>query len=82
MIRLLPFLFLVGCAGAGIPTGEAIKTLAPVAAEVLRDLAQKKGAIIDESGAVCFEAPDVRPDLEEFEGVEVTAIVCFAAHVE
>lgn len=74
-------IFLCSC-GTGITMGQGVQTLAPVAAQALKQLAAKEGAIIDESGAVCFEAPDVRPDLEAFEGVEVTAVMCFAAHVE
>ncbi len=82
IVGVLPFL--IACSPAQIQTGvEVGKALAQVAGPVLRELAAQEGAIIDESGAVCFEAPDVTPEgIEGFEDVEVTAVVCFAAHVE
>lgn len=70
--------FLSSC--ASLPTGQAISTMLPVAAEALKALAAKEGATIDESGAVCYEVPDV--SLDEFEGLDVIAIICVAATLE
>ena len=70
---------LFGC-GTGITAGQAIKTLLPVAADALRDIAAREGVKIDEAGAVCFEAPEI--EIEEIEGVGVVALVCFAPYVE
>ncbi len=85
MKQIIPVLFVAalysGC-GTGITAGQAIRTILPVAADALKALAAKKGATIDESGAVCFEVPEVAIDMPEFEGLDYTALMCVAAHLE
>ena len=73
-------LFAIGGCGTGITAGQAIKTILPIASEALRELAASRGVEIDESGAVCFEAPEI--EIEQFEGVGVVALVCVAPYVE
>ena len=79
-IHLIALLSLgVGC-GTGITAGQAIKTILPIASEALRELAASRGVEIDESGAVCFEAPEI--EIEQFEGVGIVALVCVAPYLE
>jgi len=78
-VHLLVLLTMMGC-GTGITAGQAIKTILPIASEALRELAASRGVEIDESGAVCFEAPEI--EIEQFEGVGVVALVCVAPYVE
>jgi hypothetical protein len=78
-IHLLVLLTLGGC-GTGITAGQAIKTVLPIAADALREIAAERGVEISESGAVCFEAPEI--EVEQFEGVGIVALVCVAPYVE
>ena len=74
---------LVGCTPAAIQAGSTIARdlLLPAAASALRAAAEKRGVEIDESGAVCFEVPEVSIDVPEFDGLDLVALMCVAPSV-
>jgi len=68
-MRWLALSLLLGCGSAG---SDALKMIAPIAAETLRAVAAERGVEIDEEGGMCVPLP------EDYGDVPGVLVMCWA----